>query len=150
MTVFVYARPGHARNCWELAEAALHELKARFGTGVRIITAGSWATPDDLGGGIEHLGFLDYADTGRLYRTCDVGLSLQVSEHPSYLPLELLACGVPVVAFGIDPVREVSDDGRGFTEDTRSGVGLYSMHERAAELSGTCTIITMPGKMNCW
>lgn len=99
VTVFVYARPGHARNCWELAEAALHELKARFGTGVRIITAGSWATADDLGGGIEHLGFLDYADTGRLYRTCDVGLSLQVSEHPSYLPLELLACGVPVVAF---------------------------------------------------
>ena len=67
--------------------------------GFAVPIAGSWATPDDLGRGIEHLGFLDYGDTGPLYRTCDVGLTLQVSEHPSYLPLELLACGVPVVAF---------------------------------------------------
>lgn len=99
VTVFVYARPGHDRNCWELASEALAELKARWGTQVRIVTAGSWATEADLGGGITHLGFLDYATTGALYRTCDLGLTLQVSEHPSYLPLELLACGVPVVGF---------------------------------------------------
>ena len=66
---------------------------------MRIVTAGSWANPDDLGSGITHLGLLDYAQTGELYRTCDVGVALTVSEHPSYLPLELMACGVPVVAF---------------------------------------------------
>lgn len=99
LTIFVYARPGHARNCWELASAALTEVKARLGTGVRIVTAGSWATPDDLGGGIEHLGFLEAREYRDLYRRCDLGLTLQVSEHPSYLPLELMACGVPVVAF---------------------------------------------------
>jgi GT2 family glycosyltransferase/glycosyltransferase involved in cell wall biosynthesis len=98
-TVFVYARPGHWRNCWELAALALGEVKARFGDDVRIITAGSWARPDDLGGGIEHLGLLDYRDTGELYRMADVGVALTVSAHPSYLPLELMACGVPVVAF---------------------------------------------------
>ena len=99
ITVFTYARPGHWRNCWELASPALGELKRRLGQDVRIVTAGSWARPDDLGRGIEHLGLLDYRDTGKLYRQCDLGLALTVSEHPSYLPLELLACGAPVVAF---------------------------------------------------
>ncbi len=99
VTIFTYARPGHWRNCWELASPALAELKRRLGLDVRIITAGSWAHPNDLGRGIEHLGLLDYRDTGKLYRQCDLGIALTVSEHPSYLPLELLACGAPVVAF---------------------------------------------------
>ncbi|HEY8200591.1 MAG TPA: hypothetical protein VII47_04490, partial [Actinomycetota bacterium] len=37
-------------------------------------------------------------------------------------------------------VVEVIDDGRGLAEAFRSGVGLVSMRERAAELSGTCTV----------
>ncbi len=98
-TVFLYARPGHWRNCWEIASLALDELKQRLGSGVRIVTAGSWARPDDLGKGIEHLGLLDYRDTGELYRSCDAGIALTLSAHPSYLPLELMACGTPVVAF---------------------------------------------------
>jgi glycosyltransferase involved in cell wall biosynthesis len=98
-TVFVYARPGHWRNCWELASLALAQVKEAVGDQVRIVTAGSWARPDDLGTGIEHLGLLDYRDTGELYRQADVGVALTVSAHPSYLPLELMACGVPVVAF---------------------------------------------------
>ena len=99
-TVFVYARAratGGTAGSWR--RIALEELKRRLGDRVRIVTAGSWATPDDLGSGIEHLGLLDYRATGDFYRTCDVGVALTVSEHPSYLPLELMACGVPVVAF---------------------------------------------------
>jgi GT2 family glycosyltransferase len=99
VTVFLYARPGHWRNCWELASLALGEVKQRLGDQIRIVTAGSWARPDDLGQGIEHLGLLDYRDTGALYRTCDIGIALTLSAHPSYLPLELMACGTPVVAF---------------------------------------------------
>jgi len=99
VTVFLYARPGHWRNCWELASLALDELKQRLGDRVRIVTAGSWARPDDLGKGIEHLGLLDYRDTGALYRSADIGIALTLSAHPSYLPLELMACGTPVVAF---------------------------------------------------
>ncbi len=99
VTVFIYARPGHIRNCWEMAEQAVDQVKRRFGDGVRIVTAGSWARPDDIGRGIDHLGLLDYRDTGELYRQCDVGVALTVSAHPSYLPLELMASGVPVVAF---------------------------------------------------
>ena len=97
--VFLYSRPGHWRNCWELAGPALDLVKRRFGESVEIVTAGSWATPEDLGRGIQHLGLLDYRDTGALYRSCDLGIALTLSAHPSYLPLELLACGAPVVAF---------------------------------------------------
>jgi GT2 family glycosyltransferase/glycosyltransferase involved in cell wall biosynthesis len=99
VTLFLYARPGHWRNCWELASLALDQVKERLGDRVRIVTAGSWARPDELGRGIEHLGLLDYRDTGALYRTCDAGIALTLSAHPSYLPLELMACGTPVVAF---------------------------------------------------
>lgn len=35
---------------------------------------------------------------------------------------------------------EVTDDGRGLPEGRRSGVGLYSMRERAAELGGVCVV----------
>jgi glycosyltransferase involved in cell wall biosynthesis len=99
VTVFVYARPGHWRNCWELASLALRELKDRLGDNVRIVTAGSWATDPAAADAIKQLGLLSYKATGDLYRRCDVGLALTVSKHPSYLPLELMACGVPVVAF---------------------------------------------------
>ncbi|MGI9579365.1 MAG: glycosyltransferase family 4 protein, partial [Microthrixaceae bacterium] len=99
--IFVYARPGHWRNCWEIALPALQALKEAYGEGIHIVTAGSWASPEDLGGGIEHLGLLDVRSTGELYRTCDIGVALTVSEHPSYLPGELMACGVPVVAFDL-------------------------------------------------
>lgn len=101
VNVFVYARPGHWRNCWELAAPALRQVKERFGRDVRIVTAGAWTSNADLTGGLDHLGLLDYVDTGELYRSCDLGVSLTVSEHPSYLPLELTSCGAPVVAFDL-------------------------------------------------
>jgi signal transduction histidine kinase len=38
---------------------------------------------------------------------------------------------------------EIVDDGRGIGEDHRTGVGLSSMRERAAELGGWCTVEAM-------
>jgi signal transduction histidine kinase len=35
---------------------------------------------------------------------------------------------------------QVRDDGRGLAPERRSGVGLYAMRERAAELGGTCVV----------
>lgn len=98
--VFLYGRPGHWRNCWELAMAALRRLKERMKKEVRVVTAGSWAAPSDSASSylVEQLGLLAYKETADLYRTCDVGLALSVSKHPSYLPLELMACGALVVS----------------------------------------------------
>jgi len=100
MTVFLYGRPGTWRNCWELAMSALRRLKQRTKKKIRVVTAGSWAPPPDSEGAylIGNVGLLDYRDTAELYRTVDVGLTLSVSKHPSYLPLELMASGVCVVS----------------------------------------------------
>jgi O-antigen biosynthesis protein len=130
VTVFVYARPGHWRNCWELASFALQELKSHLGDRVRIVTAGSWARPEDVGTGIQHLGLLDYRETGALYRTCDVGVALTVSEHPSYLPLELMACGVPVVAFDNPAGYWLLRDGENCLLARRTVDGLSRQLER--------------------
>jgi glycosyltransferase involved in cell wall biosynthesis len=99
MTVFFYARPGHPRNGFELGISALKKLKMRMGDGVRIVTAGSTWSPEDFGieGVIENLGLLKYEETAELYRQCDAGLVMMFTRHPSYLPLEFMACGCPVV-----------------------------------------------------
>jgi O-antigen biosynthesis protein len=95
VTIFAYARD-HFRNCWELAYAALREIKRIHGDGVRIVAAGARYLPQSAD--FIDLGLLDYRATGAVYRETDIGLTLQISRHPSYLPLELMACGVPMVA----------------------------------------------------
>lgn len=99
MTVFFYARPGHPRNGFELGISALKKLKMRMGDDVRIVTAGSAWSPKDFGieGVVENLGLLKYEETAELYRQCDAGLVMMFTRHPSYLPLEFMACGCPVV-----------------------------------------------------
>src|SRR5450631_1205367 len=129
-TVFVYARPGHWRNCWELASLALRELKERLGDNVRIVTAGSWATDPAAADAIKQLGLLPYKATGELYRRCDVGLALTVSKHPSYLPLELMACGVPVVAFDNPWGHWILEDGRNSLLARRTVTGLVDALEK--------------------
>lgn len=133
LTVFLYARPGHWRNCWEIASLALRRVKERFGRRVRLVTAGSWASPEDLGSGIEHLGMVEYASTGDLYRRCDVGIALTTSAHPSYLPLELMACGVPVVAFDQPGFDWALRDGENSLLAHRSVDGVAERVERLLE-----------------
>ena len=94
VTIFAYARD-HFRNCWELVYAALSEIKRRHGDRVRIVAAGAKYLPPSAD--FIDLGLLDYRATGRLYRETDIGITLQISRHPSYLPLELMASGVAMV-----------------------------------------------------
>jgi signal transduction histidine kinase len=41
---------------------------------------------------------------------------------------------------------EIRDDGRGLPERYLPGVGLSAMRERAAELGGSCSIESVPGR----
>jgi len=97
--IFFYARPQHPRNGFELAVTALKLLKRKLGHEVEILCAGDEFDVDAFGlqGVVTSLGILDYAQTADLYRTCDIGFTLMLSEHPSYLPLELMASGVLLV-----------------------------------------------------
>lgn len=95
VTIFAYARD-HFRNCWELVFAALSEIKKIHGDGVRIVAAGARYLPESAD--FIDMGLLDYRATGALYRETDIGVTMQISRHPSYLPLELMSSGVAMVA----------------------------------------------------
>jgi glycosyltransferase involved in cell wall biosynthesis len=95
VTIFAYARD-HFRNCWELVFAALSEIKKIHGDGVRIVAAGARYLPASAD--FIDMGLLDYRATGALYRETDIGVTMQISRHPSYLPLELMSSGVAMVA----------------------------------------------------
>ncbi len=97
--LFAYARPGHARNAFELLTASLRRVKEAMGDDVDIVTAGAPWSPAAYGLGdvLTNLGLLGYAETGDLYRSCDAGAVMMMTSHPSYLPMELMACGAAVV-----------------------------------------------------
>ncbi len=98
-TLFCYGRPGHPRNSFELLSAALRMLKQRMGEDLLAISAGAEWEPRDyhLDGVVQNLGILSYKNTGALYRMCDAGVAIMMTRHPSYLPMELMACGSLVV-----------------------------------------------------
>lgn len=95
VTIFAYARD-HFRNCWELVGEALTRVKAQYGRRVRIVTAGARYLSESAD--FVDLGLMDYRATGAVYRGTDIGVTMQISRHPSYLPLELMASGVPMVS----------------------------------------------------
>jgi hypothetical protein len=97
-----YARPDTPRNLFEMGLLALRQAVDRGA-----ITAAEWelwfiggkVLPRDLGRGvvIRQHPWLDYDRYAALLRSCDVGLSLMLSPHTSYPPLEMAACGASVV-----------------------------------------------------
>ncbi len=97
--LFYYARPGTPRNGFELAAAVLKHLKHKYGEGLDIVCAGTGWNPKEYGleGVVTQFGMMPYRETADLYRSCHVGLVMMMTKHPSYLPLELMACGATVV-----------------------------------------------------
>lgn len=97
--LFFYGRPNHWRNGFELGAAALRKVKDQLGAKVQIVAAGHAWSPADYGldGVVEPLGLLPYRATADLYRTCDAGLVMMFTRHPSYLPFEFMASGCLVV-----------------------------------------------------
>ncbi|MFO0957366.1 MAG: glycosyltransferase [Isosphaeraceae bacterium] len=97
--IFFYGRPFNTRNGFELGTAALRRFKERMGDKVEILGAGDTWNPADYGleGVIKNLGMLTFEQTGDLYRSCDIGMVLMFTRHPSYLPLEFMASGCLVV-----------------------------------------------------
>ena len=94
--VFFYARPPTARRAFELGLLVLDEVSKRI-QNVEIVFAGwdisSYAIP------FKHTnaGLLSLDALPDLYSQCDVALVLSLS-NLSLLPLELMACGTPVVS----------------------------------------------------
>lgn len=148
----------------EKARALLHDLKAQSQAAVqdirRLVYALRPPALDELGlAGALHEGAARQSRNG-LY------ISVQAPAEPAVLP-----AAVEVAAYRIaqealhNVVRhaqasrctvslrieremlwvEVTDNGCGVPPDGRSGVGLQSMRERAAELNGSCQVDALPG-----
>ncbi|MCR8670425.1 glycosyltransferase [Agrococcus sp. HG114] len=126
VTIFAYARD-HFRNCWELAYEALRRIKRIHGDGVRIIAAGARYLPPTAD--FVDMGLMDYRATGAMYRETDIGLTLQISRHPSYLPLEIMASGATMVAPDSKFFKWL------FTEDN-SSEAMRTVDDIVAQLDG--------------
>ena len=98
--ILVYGRPETPRNAFPLIVDGLREWAATdpkaFGWTVE--SAGRKHPPIDLAPGLRltSLGKLELAAYGALLRESAVGLSLMVSPHPSYPPLDMAHLGMLV------------------------------------------------------
>ncbi len=98
--ILIYGRPGTERNAFPILIEGLRQWSAAHpGNGYRILSAGESHPAIALAHGqvIESLGKLSldqYAD--HLLRS-QIGVSLMVSPHPSYPPLEMAAFGLAVI-----------------------------------------------------
>ena len=98
--IVFYGRPSNNRNGFLLGIEALKIVKAYFGDSVEIYSAGAKFDVNTFGvnGIVNNLGLLSsLQEVADLYRKCDVGLVFMFTPHPSYQPLEYMACGCATV-----------------------------------------------------
>ena len=94
--VMFYARPPTARRAFELGILVLREV-CRQMPQVRVMLAGWDVKGYDIPFPCEHVGLVEIDRLPELYGRCDAALVLSCS-NLSLLPLELMACGVPVIS----------------------------------------------------
>lgn len=101
LRVMLYGRPGVPRNLFETAVRGLGLWVAqRLGSRpVEIVSAGEEHPPVDIGSGviIRSRGQLTWQEYEQELQAAHLGLSLMLSPHPSYPPLEMAAAGLVVV-----------------------------------------------------
>jgi len=54
-----------------------------------------------------YLGFIPFVDVVALYQQADIGVIPSLEEHCSYVALEMLNCGLPVVASNLGGLKEI-------------------------------------------
>jgi hypothetical protein len=101
--VLIYGRPSVARNCFNLIVEALknwvNQQPDSQGQGWDFISVGESHKSIPLGNGmsIRSLGKLSLEDYAELMLQSSVGISLMLSPHPSYPPLEMAHFGLLTV-----------------------------------------------------
>lgn len=99
--ILVYGRPSVSRNAFELLIYALKRWRERqkdAGTWT-VLSAGEQHDDVDLGGGmvLKSVGKLPLDEYAKLLLDTYAGVSLMVSPHPSYPPLEMAAFGARTI-----------------------------------------------------
>lgn len=94
--VFFYARPETERRAFELGVLALHQLH-QVCPQLQVVFAGGNLERQTFAFPHEIHGKLNVRDLGALYNSCDAALVLSMT-NVSLLPVELMACGTPVIS----------------------------------------------------
>ena len=93
--IFFYGRPSTERRCFELGIEALYLISLKYPEIELVIAGLDMAQVPSFK--CKMLGNLTLPQTGELYRKCDIGIAFS-GTNLSYLPSELMACGVPVIS----------------------------------------------------
>lgn len=99
--ILLYGRPGTQRNAFELILASLNEWAASYPSASEwtILSAGESFEDITLGNGqvVHALGKVSLEEYARTMLESRIGISLMVSPHPSYPPLEMSVFGMKVI-----------------------------------------------------
>lgn len=101
--VFYYSRPVTPRRCFELGMLALELFYQRYPGQVEIVTAGWEIDQFELPFPATNLGILPLDTLPELYSGVDVAL-VNSSTNCSLLPMEVAACGTPVIDLDVPNV----------------------------------------------
>jgi glycosyltransferase involved in cell wall biosynthesis len=94
--VFFYARPTTTRRAFELGLLALGEVAKRIPS-MEVVFAGGDLSAYSIPFRHKDLGVLSLKDLPPLYQQCHAALVISLT-NLSLLPLELMACGVPIIS----------------------------------------------------
>lgn len=107
--IAVYARRSTPRRAVSLAFAALSELHRR-GVAFEAALFGDEDPPTGLSFPHVHMGIVSPEALGELYRACDLGLVFSATNY-SLVPLEMMACDLPVVEMDGESTRAIFQAG---------------------------------------
>jgi hypothetical protein len=135
-TIVVYGRPGTPRNGFPAIVDGLRAWQAGNADASRweLVSVGRSHPDIDLGGGavLRSIGKLDLDGYGALLRRASIGISLMISPHPSYPPLEMANLGMLVLTNRFGPKDLATWHSNIRTTDDISAEGL------AAALEAMC------------
>ena len=135
--ILVYGRPNTDRNAFELLIESLREwlLSYEQHNHWSLVSAGEPHAPVYLGKGryLTSVGKMDLDDYAKMLTESYAGISLMVSPHPSYPPLEMAAFGVKVITN-----KYVGKDLSSFSDDVIS-IGCPTPREIAAQICHVCS-----------
>ena len=94
--VLFYGRPSTERRAFEMGLLALERVAATHAD-IEVVLFGGDLDEYEIPFRHRCVGILDFEELASLYSECDVALVLSMT-NLSLLPLELMACGVPVVS----------------------------------------------------
>ena len=99
--ILLYGRPGTVRNAFELIIASLNEWAAKYEKAGEwtILSAGESFDEIELVNGmkVKSIGKVSLQEYARVMLESKIGISLMVSPHPSYPPLEMSSFGMKVI-----------------------------------------------------